>query len=79
VGDRHLQNILLDVNTGSVVHIDFGYAFGTATSVLPIPELVPFRLTKALLDGLAPNDGTDFFEGGHGRSDARGENRRRAA
>ena len=57
VGDRHLQNILLDVETGSVVHIDFGYAFGTATSVLPIPELVPFRLTDAMLDGLAPNDG----------------------
>jgi len=57
VGDRHLQNILLDTNTGSVVHIDFGYAFGTATSVLPIPELAPFRLTDALLGGLAPNDG----------------------
>ena len=57
VGDRHLQNILLDVRTGSVVHIDFGYAFGTATAVLPIPELVPFRLTEALLDGVAPNDG----------------------
>jgi DNA-dependent protein kinase catalytic subunit len=63
VGDRHLQNILLDVNTGSVVHIDFGYAFGTATSVLPIPELVPFRLTKALLDGLAPNDGLSALRG----------------
>jgi DNA-dependent protein kinase catalytic subunit len=63
VGDRHLQNILLDVNTGSVVHIDFGYAFGTATSVLPIPELVPFRLTKALLDGLAPNDGMSALRG----------------
>jgi hypothetical protein len=29
----------------SPVHIDFGYAFGTATAVLPIPELVPFRAT----------------------------------
>ena len=63
VGDRHLQNILLDVRTGSVVHIDFGYAFGTATSVLPIPELVPFRLTEALLDGLAPNDGLSALRG----------------
>ena len=29
----------------SPVHIDFGYAFGTATAVLPIPELMPFRAT----------------------------------
>ena len=56
VGDRHLQNILLDVQSGSAVHIDFGYAFGTATAVLPIPELVPFRVTDGLLDGLSPND-----------------------
>ena len=56
VGDRHLQNILLDVATGSAVHIDFGYAFGTATAVLPIPELVPFRVTDCVLDGCAPGD-----------------------
>jgi DNA-dependent protein kinase catalytic subunit len=24
VGDRHLQNILLDLGTGQLVHIDFG-------------------------------------------------------
>jgi len=54
VGDRHLDNILLDTTTGSLVHIDFGYAFGTATTHLPIPELTPFRLTPVLLDVLAP-------------------------
>jgi DNA-dependent protein kinase catalytic subunit len=63
VGDRHLQNILLDTTTGSVVHIDFGYAFGTATSALPIPELAPFRLTDAMLGGLAPNDGFGALRG----------------
>ena len=63
VGDRHLQNILLDTTTGSVVHIDFGYAFGTATSALPIPELAPFRLTDAMLGGLAPNDGFEALRG----------------
>ena len=31
--------------SGGVVGIDFGHAFGTATQFLPIPELVPFRLT----------------------------------
>ena len=63
VGDRHLQNILLDTTTGSVVHIDFGYAFGTATSALPIPELAPFRLTDAILGGLAPNDALGALRG----------------
>ena len=60
MGDRHLQNILLDLNDGSLVHIDFGYAFGTATAALPIPELVPFRATGAMLGGLAP--GADAAE-----------------
>lgn len=63
VGDRHLQNILLDLTDGSLVHIDFGYAFGTATAVLPIPELVPFRATGALLGGLAPNDAKTALRG----------------
>lgn len=62
VGDRHLDNILLDLSTGQLVHIDFGYAFGTATSALPIPELVPFRATPALLDVLAPMSARTWLE-----------------
>lgn len=27
LGDRHLENILLDVNTGDVVHVDFNCLF----------------------------------------------------
>jgi DNA-dependent protein kinase catalytic subunit len=56
VGDRHPQNILVDLADGSLVHIDFGYAFGTAVAALPIPELAPFRLTAATLGPLAPAD-----------------------
>jgi len=33
VGDRHLQNLLLEDASGTLVPIDFGYSFGTATSV----------------------------------------------
>ncbi|KAJ1920204.1 Serine/threonine-protein kinase tel1 [Mycoemilia scoparia] len=51
VGDRHCQNILLDQGTGEVVHIDLGISFEFG-KLLPIPELVPFRLTKEIIDGM---------------------------
>jgi len=54
VGDRHLQNFLLDMNSGELVAIDFGYSFGTAAQALPIPELIPFRMTRCLVGALAP-------------------------
>jgi DNA-dependent protein kinase catalytic subunit len=54
IGDRHLDNFLVDGRTGEVVPIDFGHAFGTATFKLPVPELMPFRLTPQLVDVLAP-------------------------
>ncbi|KHJ40060.1 FATC domain protein [Trichuris suis] len=48
IGDRHLDNILIDVSLGELVGIDFGCAFGTSLQLLPIPELMPFRLTNQL-------------------------------
>lgn len=54
VGDRHLENLLLDCTTGRVLGIDFGHAFGSATQILPIPEMMPFRLTPQLVGALAP-------------------------
>ncbi|KAG7199579.1 hypothetical protein KM043_014186 [Ampulex compressa] len=45
LGDRHLNNILIDQETAEVIHIDFGIAFEQG-KVLPIPETVPFRLTR---------------------------------
>lgn len=50
LGDRHLSNILMDVRTGEVVHIDFGIAFEQG-KLLPLPEHMPFRLTRDLVDG----------------------------
>ena len=43
-GDRHLKNSLV-LKDGQILGIDFGYALGFATIGLPIPELVPFRMT----------------------------------
>lgn len=51
LGDRHCHNILLDERSGEVVHIDLGVSF-EAGRVLPVPEVVPFRLTRDLVDGM---------------------------
>ena len=51
LGDRHGHNILLDKLNGEVVHIDLGIAFEMGR-VLPVPELVPFRLTRDIVDGM---------------------------
>ena len=51
IGDRHSYNILLDSSTGEVIHIDLGIAFEQG-KVLPTPELVPFRLTRDVVDGM---------------------------
>ena len=50
LGDRHNQNILLDAHSGEMIHIDLGVAFDSGR-VLPMPELVPFRLTRDIVDG----------------------------
>uniref|UniRef100_A0A182Y8C8 Serine/threonine-protein kinase ATM n=1 Tax=Anopheles stephensi TaxID=30069 RepID=A0A182Y8C8_ANOST len=51
IGDRHVQNILIDKRTGEVIHIDFGIAFEMGKN-LPTPETVPFRLTRDIVDGM---------------------------
>jgi ataxia telangiectasia mutated family protein len=51
LGDRHLNNILIDKKTGEPIHIDFGVAFDQG-KLLPVPEKVPFRLTRDMVDGL---------------------------
>lgn len=51
LGDRHCNNILVDSATAELIHIDLGIAF-EGGRYLPHPELVPFRLTRDLVDGL---------------------------
>ncbi|KAG1770724.1 hypothetical protein EDD22DRAFT_769941 [Suillus occidentalis] len=51
LGDRHVQNILIDNGSGEVVHIDLGIAFDQG-KLLRIPERVPFRMTRDMVDGM---------------------------
>ncbi|KAK9463121.1 armadillo-type protein [Lipomyces oligophaga] len=48
LGDRHPSNLMMERNTGKVVHIDFGDCFEAAILREKYPEKVPFRLTRML-------------------------------
>lgn len=50
IGDRHSSNVLLKTKTGELVQIDLGVAFEQGLA-LPMPELIPFRLTRDIVDG----------------------------
>lgn len=54
IGDRHPENILVDTVSGCAIAIDFGHAFGTGCSLLPVPELMPFRMTWQLQNIYTP-------------------------
>jgi serine/threonine-protein kinase SMG1 len=51
LGDRHLDNILMDFSNGDVVHIDYNICFDKGKR-LKIPEIVPFRLTQTIESAL---------------------------
>ena len=56
IGDRHTENFMVEPATGRAIAIDFGMAFGHATYTLPVPELMPFRLTNIFTSFLRPLD-----------------------
>jgi serine/threonine-protein kinase ATR len=58
LGDRHLENILIEKTTGSLMHVDFACLFDHGLN-LETPEKVPFRLTQNLVHtfGLSGPDG----------------------
>ncbi|CAJ0950979.1 unnamed protein product, partial [Mesorhabditis belari] len=53
LGDRHAENILIDKIDGVTVHVDYNLIFNKGEQ-LPVPEVVPFRLTRNMVDGLGP-------------------------
>ncbi|VIO86380.1 Uncharacterized protein BM_BM6664 [Brugia malayi] len=50
LGDRHLNNIMVEKETGRLVHIDLGIVFEFGKRNLLVPERVPFRLTREIVD-----------------------------
>ncbi|CAG5895668.1 unnamed protein product [Menidia menidia] len=54
IGDRHLSNFMINMETGGMIGIDFGHAFGSATQFLPVPELMPFRLSQQFVNLMQP-------------------------
>jgi hypothetical protein len=45
LGDRHLDNLLVNLSTGEVAHIDYNICFEKGHN-LRVPERVPFRMTQ---------------------------------
>ncbi|XP_053571003.1 LOW QUALITY PROTEIN: DNA-dependent protein kinase catalytic subunit [Bombina bombina] len=62
IGDRHLSNFMINTETGGMIGIDFGHAFGSATQFLPVPELMPFRLTRQIVNLMLPMKESGLFE-----------------
>jgi len=48
LGDRHCSNLMLDRQSGKIIHIDFGDCFEVAMHRDKFPERIPFRLTRML-------------------------------
>eukprot|EP00923_Selenidium_pygospionis_P050737 GHVN01087849.1.p1 GENE.GHVN01087849.1~~GHVN01087849.1.p1 ORF type:complete len:1286 (-),score=105.50 GHVN01087849.1:462-4319(-) len=51
LGDRHTENILFDMATAETIHVDFNCLFDRGAT-LPIPERVPFRLTRNIVSAM---------------------------
>eukprot|EP00929_Paragymnodinium_shiwhaense_P022435 TRINITY_DN14335_c0_g1_i4.p1 TRINITY_DN14335_c0_g1~~TRINITY_DN14335_c0_g1_i4.p1 ORF type:complete len:3858 (+),score=1191.46 TRINITY_DN14335_c0_g1_i4:138-11711(+) len=60
LGDRHLDNVLLDLSTGEVVHVDYSICFDRGQR-LRVPERVPFRLTRCMIAALGPAGVSGLF------------------
>lgn len=52
LGDRHPSNIMIQRKRGHVVHIDFGDSFEVTQTRPKMPEKVPFRLTRMIVNAL---------------------------
>uniref|UniRef100_A0A1I7UBT1 non-specific serine/threonine protein kinase n=1 Tax=Caenorhabditis tropicalis TaxID=1561998 RepID=A0A1I7UBT1_9PELO len=51
LGDRHTKNLMVHLKTGKCIHVDFDMIFNKGET-LGTPELVPFRLTQNMINGM---------------------------
>ncbi|KAH9578752.1 UME domain [Trypanosoma melophagium] len=51
LGDRHGENLMLDLGRGELMHVDFACMFDKG-ELLEVPERVRFRLTQNVVDGM---------------------------
>ncbi|CAG5107248.1 Similar to PRKDC: DNA-dependent protein kinase catalytic subunit (Gallus gallus) [Cotesia congregata] len=61
IGDRHLENTLIKVESGKCTGIDFESAFGGGIDQV-LPECMPFRLTSQIKGLMKPFDENDEFK-----------------
>uniref|UniRef100_A0AC35TT22 PI3K/PI4K domain-containing protein n=1 Tax=Rhabditophanes sp. KR3021 TaxID=114890 RepID=A0AC35TT22_9BILA len=61
IGDRHLSNILINYNTGQITHVDYNVFFDKG-KYLRVPEKVPFRLTRSIVDAMGPSKTEGIFK-----------------
>jgi len=52
LGDRHPCNLMIEKNSGKIIHIDFGDCFEVAMSRDRYPEKIPFRLTRMMINAM---------------------------
>ena len=52
LGDRHPNNLMIDRQSGRIVHIDFGDCWEVCKSRKKFPEGVPFRLTRMMVNAM---------------------------
>jgi FKBP12-rapamycin complex-associated protein len=52
LGDRHPNNLMMDRQSGKIIHIDYGDCFEIAMKRNKFPEKVPFRLTRMFYKAL---------------------------
>lgn len=62
LGDRHPNNILLQMDNGKIAHIDFGEVFEVTMNRSVYPEKVPFRLTRMIVNTLDGSNPYGLFE-----------------
>ena len=60
LGDRHLDNLLIDFKKGEIIHIDYNVCFEKGAK-LRIPERVPCRLTQNIVNLFGPTGVEGLF------------------